>query len=56
MSNKVYISNKIARSKDKEEQAKELEKLAKKEMLWGFKKDRRIVKNKDEEPKEEESK
>lgn len=40
MSNKVYISNKIARSKDKEELAKELEEQAKKEMLWGFKKDR----------------
>lgn len=40
MSNKVYISNKIARSKDKEDLAKELEELAKKEMLWGFKKDR----------------
>lgn len=50
MSNKVYISNKLARIKGKEAAAKELEKIAKKEMLWGIKKDReKEEQNKDKE-------
>jgi hypothetical protein len=53
MSNKVYISNKLARIKDKEAAAKELEKIAKKEMLWGIKKDRE--KEKEEQNKDKEN-
>ena len=51
MSNKVYISNKLAKVKNAEEAAKALEEEGKKQLLWGIKKDRQ--KSKKESEKEE---
>ena len=49
MSNKVYISNKLAKIKDAEEAAKALEEEGKRQLLWGVKKDRTKTKKKAEE-------
>lgn len=40
MSNKVYISNKLAKVKNAEAAAKALEEEGKSQLLWGVKKDR----------------
>jgi len=54
MSNKVYIKNNLARAKNKEELAKELEEEGKKTLLWGFQKERtkEEADNEKEKPKE----
>ena len=54
MSNKVYISNKLAKIKNAEEAAKALEEEGKKQLLWGIKKDRTKTKKKAEEKSEPE--
>ena len=54
MSNKVYISNKLAKQKNAEEAAKALEEEAKRQLLWGIKKDRTKTKKKVEEKSEPE--
>lgn len=56
MSNKVYISNKLAKIKNAEEAAEALEEEAKRQLLWGVKKDRTKTKQKVEEKSEPESK
>lgn len=48
MSNKVYITNKLKKIKDAEHAAEVLEEEAKRQLLWGIKKDRN--------PKEKEKK
>ena len=40
MSNKVYITNKLAKIKNAEEAAKALEEEGRSQLLWGVKKDR----------------
>lgn len=52
MSNKVYISNKLAKIKNAEEAAKALEEEGRSQLLWGVKKDR----GKQKKEKEPESK
>ena len=55
MSNKVYISNKLAKIKNAEEAAKALEEEGRSQLLWGVKKDRtkqKKVEEKDSDPKE----
>ena len=54
MSNKVYISNKLAKVKDAEAAAKALEEEGRSQLLWGVKKDRREAKKEkvEIEPKE----
>ena len=55
MSNKVYITNKLAKIKNAEESAKALEEEGRSQLLWGVKKDRKKqkkVEEKDSDPKE----
>lgn len=52
MSNKVYISNKLAKQKNAEEASKALEEEGKRQLLWGIKKDRQ---KSNKEPKKEET-
>ena len=54
MSNKVYISNKLAKQKNAEEASKALEEEAKRQLLWGIKKDRTKTNKKVEEKSEPE--
>ena len=54
MSNKVYISNKLAKIKNAEEAAKALEEEGRSQLLWGVKKDRTETKKKAEEKSEPE--
>lgn len=56
MSNKVYISNKLAKKKGAEEAAKAFEEEARRQLLWGIKKDRSETKQKVEEKSEPEPK
>lgn len=49
MSNKVYITNKLAKVKNAEEASKALEEEAKRQLLWGIKKDRTETNKKAEE-------
>ena len=53
MSNKVYITNKLAKIKNAEEEAKALEEEGRSQLLWGVKKDRGKPK-KEKEPKSKE--
>ena len=53
MSNKVYISNKLAKIKDAEEAAKALEEEGKRQLLWGVKKDRQKSNKKPEKEEQE---
>ena len=54
MSNKVYITNKLAKIKNAEEAAKALEEEGRSQLLWGVKKDRQKS-NKEPEKEEQEN-
>lgn len=54
MSNKVYVTNKLAKNEAAVAAAKELEEEGKRQLLWGIKKDRTKTKKKVEEKSEPE--
>lgn len=49
MSNKVYITNKLAKNEAAVAAAKELEEEGKRQLRWGIKKDRKAEKEKEKE-------